>query len=368
MPRDPQTIERLAGAGNRHDPFGIAVVRHVLDERAVTIEEHGGRSPSRDQAAGAQPAAPEVPRRDRRDGQAGGEHRGDLGRRPRPRPDPAGAEGCRTASQTPPAMPATSRPARWPESSAARATMPAAVVRTCWRIDTGPASASCRHCLPWMRRISMSSALPDLGAHARPPRGPTHRVLHRALAGTQSKARLPHPQGEIGVLAIGAREALVEAADPLQCGPAIGHVRRGPPRSCESADVALPVRRRPTRRSGNDDAALRSALEPLHPRRDRWPDRPASPVVGRRRRRGTPSTSHRPARQPRLRAAAGPLPADRRTVTGIGKSLPAGRARVHPAGDRRRRTAARATARRLLPARAASATSDGRPIVGTTTS
>ena len=354
MPRHAQTVERLAGAGNRHDPFGIAVVRHVLDQRAVTVEEHSGRPPSRHQAA--RRAASRVRGATwQRAGWPGSSRPSPRSRQPFAAPeDPAGAEVCRT-SEPDTAGDAGDQPAaRSPGEQCGDGDHDGC--RRAHMLADRPRAGLGQ--LPPPRAVDAPHQhvvrIPDLGADARPPRGPTHRMVRRALAGTQSKPRLPDTQGEIGVFPVGTREALVEAADPLQRGPPIGHVRRGPARS--SRDLRRCV---PSPSVGDPAVGEPRCVPAIRPRsapsaRGRWRDRPASPVVGGRRRRGRPSRSRgrRASRGCALPPGRCRLLAGRSQASG--RSLPVARAPIRSEGGRRRRSAARATARRLLPARTAS--------------
>jgi hypothetical protein len=81
-------------------------------------------------------------------------------------------------------------------------------------------------------------------------------VLHRSPAERQLVARIEHPKGEIRILAVGAREALVEAADLREDITAVRHVRRGPARGLEARGVALPVGRLPSAGQRDQDPAL----------------------------------------------------------------------------------------------------------------
>ncbi|MFL6152082.1 MAG: glycosyltransferase family 2 protein, partial [Ornithinibacter sp.] len=76
----------------------------------------------------------------------------------------------------------------------------------------------------------------DWRSRAGVPAGRRPRHLATAAAGGGDA------QAEVGVLAIGAREALVEAADRAQGLAPVGHVRRRPAGALEPGDVALPVR------------------------------------------------------------------------------------------------------------------------------
>ena len=66
---DAQAVERLAGPGHRLDGRGVPVVRHVAHQRAVAVEQHGGRAARRARGAGRR-AAPAQPLERRSGGMA----------------------------------------------------------------------------------------------------------------------------------------------------------------------------------------------------------------------------------------------------------------------------------------------------------
>ena len=80
--------------------------------------------------------------------------------------------------------------------------------------------------------------------------------LEHARWATADMAYRRDAQPEIGVLAIGAREALVEAAHGLQRGAPVGHVGRRPSGVLEPRGVELPVRRAATGGERHDDPPL----------------------------------------------------------------------------------------------------------------
>ena len=188
-------------------------------------------------------------------------------------------------------------------------------------------------------------------------------MRHDACATCEAVTRGQGAQREVGVLAVGAPEALVEATELAQDGATVGHVGGRPRSSLEAGDVALPVRRSPVDGSRHDDAALAGGdvvveVEVVGERR------------GSTRRSGTTSSSRnaihvaRDARHPTLRAAAGPR------ATG-GEDGDVERPDVD--GQRADGVASivddqHATGELLVAECPSSVRSDGRPMVGTTTS
>ena len=80
-----------------------------------------------------------------------------------------------------------------------------------------------------------------LQAHADPPVGRTHPVAHVPLAQGQSPSAVEQAQRQVGVLPVGAGEALVEAADVFERRSSHAQVGRDPRRFLQPGDVALPV-------------------------------------------------------------------------------------------------------------------------------
>jgi hypothetical protein len=77
-----------------------------------------------------------------------------------------------------------------------------------------------------------------------------------ALAAGQPGAGVHHPQREVGVLAEGPGETLVEAADRGQRGAAVGQVGGDPAAGGQAGGAALPVGGRAIGRQGHPDPAL----------------------------------------------------------------------------------------------------------------
>jgi hypothetical protein len=94
-------------------------------------------------------------------------------------------------------------------------------------------------------------------AKADPAVGRAHRVIDDAPAALDPPARAEEAQAEVGVLAVRAREPLVEAADRSERLAAERHVRRRPDGPLEPGDVALPIRRPPAGGCGNAHDTLR---------------------------------------------------------------------------------------------------------------
>ena len=88
-----QPVERLGRAGHRTHQRRVVVVRHVVHEGAVAVEQHGPH-PAAPRPRGAPAPPPAQPVVDRRegDGDRGESHRADLGPGPRTRPDAAERE------------------------------------------------------------------------------------------------------------------------------------------------------------------------------------------------------------------------------------------------------------------------------------
>ena len=84
----------------------------------------------------------------------------------------------------------------------------------------------------------------------------TGRVDHPTLAAHDAETGREHTQAEVGILAIGAPEALVEASDPLQRGTPVDHVRGRPAGLLETFDIALPIGGSSSRGQWYPDIAL----------------------------------------------------------------------------------------------------------------
>jgi hypothetical protein len=77
-----------------------------------------------------------------------------------------------------------------------------------------------------------------------------------AGAAVELPAGVEEPKSEIGVLAEGAREALVKPTHLGESCSAVGHVRSCPTCALEPGDASLPVRRRPMSRQRHTDPSL----------------------------------------------------------------------------------------------------------------
>ena len=160
------------------------------------------------------------------------------------------------------------------------------------------------------RSSSTSSALPRWRRTLVHHGGGAHRVAHAPLAHGQVPAGVEQAQGQIGVLAVGAGEALVEAADALERRSPHHHVGGDPRGAVETGDVALPVGGPAIGGQRHLDAALHRA--------DVGPAGRTSSVSACTQPSGGSTSSSTKAthgavdaRQPTLRAAAGPRPPER---------------------------------------------------------
>ena len=77
-----------------------------------------------------------------------------------------------------------------------------------------------------------------------------------ALARFDPVPESQHSQREVGVLTVGSGKPLIEPADLLEDGTAIGHVGRRITSGLEPLDVALPVGRPAIGRQRHSDPAL----------------------------------------------------------------------------------------------------------------
>src|SRR5690606_11046307 len=81
----------------------------------------------------------------------------------------------------------------------------------------------------------------DLVAAAHEEAPGARRMAGDALSPDDAPAGVDDPQREVGVLAVGAGEALVEPGDGLEDFAAVGHVGGDPPGPLERGDAALGV-------------------------------------------------------------------------------------------------------------------------------
>ena len=197
--RVAQAAQRLVRVGHRLDEVGIAVVRHVVHERAVAVEEHrldrrSGPAPRSCPADGDQATGP-VHRRGRRDQHARHRHAGDLVRRARTRADPGPGElrgeprprqRCRRA-----------RPCGAPASAASAAPVAAAVVTRC--SGRRPVEAPARRCqsrpvqAAHQGVVGVAALLP----HARVPARGADR-MHGAARAADQPVTVGDAQREVG--------------------------------------------------------------------------------------------------------------------------------------------------------------------------
>ena len=338
---------------------GVAVVGHVVDERPVAVEEDRGRR------AGARGAARAAERRPRARAAwpashqpvaANGHHarwcaamRRDLGagaragRDPRPRR----ARRCRRARPRPP-RPRHARRRRAASAPSAAARRRRSTARWRGRRPRGTPARS-RQSRPVQRAHQHVVGVAGLLARARPRRAPgapggatlrSPRTIRRPRGGDA--------QAEVGVLAVGAREALVEAADRARARRAGRRGRRWP-----SARRSSPACRAPSR-SGGGRAGSGTTIRP-------WTPPTSSAAAGevgverrapvrrraRRRRRGRRPTarSRRASRRCAPRRARAPGRARRGPAPGRATAAaPAGRARSSTRTTSRPPSAARRAA------------------------
>ena len=311
-----QPVQRLLRAVHRPHPVGVAVVGEVVDQGAVAVEEHQvGQAAPRAHAAGAarrRAASARWP--------AAGWPRWSRASWSTSRAVARAGRDARPGELRRAGQPGRPRRGRRP-AAAGRAASPtaasaAAVTAVC--CGRRPSAASAR--APPVRPVQPAHedvvGVAGLHAHADPAVGRPHRVGDPALPADQPRAGVHDPQRQVGVLAEGAGEALVEAADRGQRGAAVGEVGGDPAAGGQARGAALPV---------GGPAVARAAARAPGPgcrrrrpagRRGRRPAARTSRGRGRRRRRGRRSTRVRAVRQPRLRARAGPPPPVRTTRTG----------------------------------------------------
>ena len=208
-------------------------------------------------AAGGTPRADSHQRRRPRTGSATlvRSHRRDLARRPRSGRDPRPGELGRAGAATPRRRRRRARraPAAG-ERAAASAAAPAAAIAS---VRAAAAARRRRRARASRgraaRRISASSALPACLAQRDPPAAPGRPGGRRgARPRTIRQPGARHAQAEVGVLAVGAREALVEPADRGERRRAGTPCRRSPTRAARG-----PRRCAPSRSAGGRRAAAR---------------------------------------------------------------------------------------------------------------
>ena len=268
-PGGAQPVERRARAGHRLDQRRVAVVGDVDDERAVAVEQDGvgttrpaagAAGPrARSRRARARAAAGAGRRRGRGGTRAGHGHREPPRRACAARARSARhgePRGAARASRPPPRRPRGGAPGSAGEDGAQRASAVVARWLRSARAGRPPRSRQPRPC---SARISASSALPACLRERDPARRRADRVHDRAAPALDAPARRRvSAQAEVGVLAVGAREALVEAADarPARCAG-----RRGRPSS--SARVSRPATLR-SQSVGRRPAGSGTRIRPWH--------------------------------------------------------------------------------------------------------
>ena len=257
MPGVPEPLQSGSPlrASARPGP-GSPLYGHVLDDGAVAIDQHRRRPPvpeaSPGSIAAAGPAAQcQVAASGMAD--AGGQHLEHLGA-------VAGAGRIRrqlkSAVRIAHPAPATAA-VRRRRSSSATGTVSA---NAAGQQVEGPSA---------QRRLGPAPPVPAvqpvhqhvvgvaaLLAKARPPAGRAYRMSGPALALRQAVAGVQNPQRQVGVLAEGPREPLVEAADQAQDVASVRHVRGDPPRRLQAGRAPLPVGRAAVRRQRHGDPSL----------------------------------------------------------------------------------------------------------------
>ena len=282
----------------------------MVPSRSTSTAAGNGSRGRRPAARAAQQRPGPMPGGRERNGRARAQHLEHLGAVPGAGSDPAPAE---VGGQD---RPIRRRPPRRPPAAQqpATGTVSANALVSRWngRRPNG-ASARRRQSRPCTRSIRTSSALPRCWRRlAHHPRR-AYRMSGVALALRQPIAGVQNPERQVGVLPEGPREPLVEPADQAQHVAAVGHVRGDPPRRLQPGRAPLPVGGAAIRRQRHGDPALNAG----HGRRlVQVPATSASQfseTTTSSSRNATQSVSV--ARQPTLRAAAGPRPPLCSTVT-----------------------------------------------------
>ena len=213
-----QPVERLPRApGIGSTRAGSPLYGHVDDQRAVAVEQHGSRPRPRRRAAASRrgerrATATSRPRRTASAALVHG-HRRDLAARSAGRGDPRERElgGAREPRRAGRGGEPRRRRAATRRGDGQRRPPPRSRGGAGERPRGTPARS--RQPRPCRRRMSTSSALPACLRSETAAAGGADRVQDRAAPADDPVAGARQPQAEIGVLAVGAREALVEAAD-----------------------------------------------------------------------------------------------------------------------------------------------------------
>ena len=150
----------------------------------------------------------------------------------------AQANSAVPASQ-PPAATAAARGRRAAASPTAASR--AAVTAVCCGRRPSAASARVAPARPVQPAHEDVVGVAGLHADADPPVGRPHRMGDPPLPADQPGAGVHDPQGQVGVLAEGAGEALVEAADGRQRRAPVGEVGGDPAAGGQPGGAALPV-------------------------------------------------------------------------------------------------------------------------------
>ena len=326
-PRGAQPVQRLAGAGHRPRPGPDHRCRarrgRAFRPGRTAPRAAASAPPTAARADAAPPASPAQPRRPAAAGIGDARQRSwspTSPRRARPGRDPRASDLARSARAQPArrghAAAAAGPPAASAETAGRRAVVaacrrqpPAAARRRASRqprpVQRG-ASARRRRCRAARRTLTQRPRRPHRVASRRAP-------VHQPIAGARATR-----SAEVRVLPVGAREALVEAADRSSAARAVRHVGGDPRAPSQARRCCAPSRSG----AGRAGSGTRSA-----PARRRRPARPRQ-VGGAARRTSRPAGHHvvvqehhplaRAARQPTLRAAAGPRP-PLRSTTALGE-------------------------------------------------
>ena len=283
-----QALERLARARHRLHALRVAVVRDVGDQRAVAVEEDRRGQAARRARRGAGARRRAATRRWPRTGSPRSSTRivaTSAASAGRGRSAPTRTRRCRASQPAPRSAAQRTRMRGTSPARRARRPRPRPAARdrgrevgAAARRAATPARAP-RQSRPCRRRISTSSALPaclvtEIEAGRRP-----NRVHDVARARDDPPAALDDAQAEVGILAVGAREALVEAADGRRARRGGTPCPRSPTARC-SRPATLRSQSVGARPHGNDDprpgvpatsaaSAARSACERRAPARRR---------------------------------------------------------------------------------------------------
>ncbi len=247
----PQAVQCAFRAGHRAYARGVVQIGAVLDDRVVAVEQHrqgwiAARGPE------CPLAVQSLSHRDRWDEHTGGRHPQRFDDR-----EPAGQEAPhRELSRE--RQPGGARP---PSGTTIRRRDGQHGRRRRHDVQRQPAAALADRGAPPATVFAAHErivAVADLGPHTAEPRCPRDRMPRAPVSPDDCVARQGDSQCQVGILAVGAREPLVEAARADQRGPPIRHVRGDPLRVGQAQRALVVVGAAPPRLRRDVDDRLAS--------------------------------------------------------------------------------------------------------------